>query len=117
MLPYRPFHTACLVAVARKTEDAGTLAHLYQTKGFEFLSEMLTSKPSLNEDSNNPFRAEARSLMGFEEAEEDFVQILSFTPDLLVEDFEEDKLGLLRLSFNLNPAMVAKVVAWKRSRW
>lgn len=123
MLPHRPFRTACLVAVVKNTKDTGTLFHLYETEGAEFLSGMLNGKRSSNADpdsmtdSNNPSRAEARRLMGFEEADEDFVRVLSFTPDLLVQDFDEDKLGLLRLSFNLNPAMVAKVVAWKRSNW
>lgn len=123
MLPHRPFHTACLVAVARKTEDTGTLARLYETKGAEFLSDILNGQRSSNGDLgstmafNDSLRAEARRLMGFEEADEDFVQVLSFTPHLSVQDFDEDKLGLLRLSFNLNPAMVAKVISWKRSRW
>lgn len=123
MMPRRPFHTACLVAVAKKSNEAGTLANLYETKGAKFLSDMLTDKrssdgdPGSMTDANNSFRAEARRLMGFEESDEAFVRVLGFAPDLLVEDFDEDKLMLLRHSFNLNPAMVARVVAWDRARW
>ncbi|CAM9628063.1 unnamed protein product [Ectocarpus sp. 12 AP-2014] len=118
-----PFHTACLVAVAKKSKDTGTLANLYETKGAKFLSDMLTDKrssdgdPASITDANTSFRAEARRLMGFEESDEAFVRVLGFAPDLLVEDFDEDKLMLLRHSFNLNPAMVARVVAWDRARW
>lgn len=109
--------------MARKTKGVGTLANLYETKGADFLSDMLNGKRSSDGDTdsmtdfNNTLRAEARRLMGFEEADEDFVRILGFTPDLMIEDLDEDKLGLLRLSFNLNPATVARVDAWKRSRW
>lgn len=68
-------------------------------------------------DANDSLRAEARRLMGFEEADGDFVEVLGFGPKLLVQDLDEDQLALLRLSFNLNPAMVARVVGWKRSSW
>lgn len=123
MLPRRPFHTACLVAVAKKTKIRDTLANVYLTEGAEFLSATLNGNGSTTgdtdskADANISFRDEARRLMGFEEADEQFVRILKLNPPLKVEDFDEDKLMLLRLSFNLNPAMVARVVAWERARW
>ena len=52
-----------------------------------------------------------------DEEYEGFSQLLDSYPKLSVADFEEDKLGLLRLSINLNPAMVAKVTSWSRSKY
>eukprot|EP00903_Cladosiphon_okamuranus_P022759 g20951.t1 len=104
-----PFHTACLVAVARTThKNKETLENMYMDMGAKFLRETLDS---------DRVGTEARRLMGFEEADDEFLRILSLPPQLLVEDFHEDRLMLLRLSFNLNPATVARVMRWKRSHW
>lgn len=65
--------------------------------------------------SNSYSLAAARRLLGMDESDMSFSKVLDREPHILVEDFDEDKLGLLRLSFNLNPAMVTKVMAWNRS--
>lgn len=59
----------------------------------------------------------ARKLLGMDESDYTMLRVLQSTPPLLLEDFDEDKLGLVGLSFNLNPALVAKVAAWTRSCW
>lgn len=122
--PLRPFHTACLLAVVRDQPVTVRLADLFDDAGTKFIDSVLNGKRSTNPpgesvmDSNNFSRATAgRRLMGMDEADEGFLQVLGSNPPLLVEDFDEDKLGLLRLSFNLNPAMVATVTAWRRALW
>lgn len=52
-----------------------------------------------------------------DESEHTFGRILDSTPEIMLCDFQEDGLGIPSLSFNLNPAVVAKVSAWLRLRW
>lgn len=59
----------------------------------------------------------ARRLLGMDESDDTILRILKSAPPLLLEDFDEDKLGLVGLSFNLNPALVAKISSWTRSCW
>lgn len=59
----------------------------------------------------------AHRLMGMDGEYADFCQLLKSKPYLVVEDFDERQLGLLRLSINLSPAMVARVTSWGRSRF
>lgn len=78
-----------------------------------------TSRPAENSTTASDGYAwsAARRLLGMEEADDKFITIVCLEPELKVEDFDEDKLGLMTLSFNLNPAMVARVSAWRRSSW
>ena len=59
----------------------------------------------------------ARRLMGMDEDYAGFFYLLDSEPKLIVGDFDEAKLGLLRLSINLNPAMVSRVTSWSRSKY
>lgn len=104
---------------------------MYKDKGAEVIQTMVNGKKSSGTPSNlgtldvageetaaysNSYSlAAARRLLGMDESDMKFGTVVSCKPDILVEDFEEEKLGLRRLSFNLNPAMVAKVMAWQRS--
>lgn len=124
ILPLRPFHTACLLAVIREKSVELKLAEVFDNDGTKFIDHILTGKRSTDPagesmmDSNSFSRATAgRRLMGMDEADDGFLRVLGSDPPLLVEDFHEDKLGLLRLTFNLNPAMVATVTAWQRAQW
>lgn len=130
----RPFHTACLAAIIPREEGERqqkrhtTLRALFSDEGEEFLSKIFGGKSSSgnatgaagNESStdfDSSSRIAARRLIGMDEEYEGFSQLLDSHPKLSVADFEEDKLGLLRLSINLNPAMVAKVTSWSRSKY
>ena len=94
---------------------------MFSKYGKDFLANIFEGKPLSDRnggghiDSNAP--AGARRLMGMDEDYESFIQLLSSEPKIVVGDFDEDKLGLLRLSINLNPAMVAKVTSWSRSKY
>ncbi|CAM9597767.1 unnamed protein product [Scytosiphon promiscuus] len=119
-----PFHTACLLAVIRGRPGELKLVDVFNAAGTEFIDGVLSGTLSTDRtaestpDSTSFSRAAAgRRLMGMDEADDGFLRVLRSDPPLLIEDFHEDKLGLLRLSFNLNPAMVATVTAWQRAQW
>lgn len=134
LLP-RPFHTACLAAVIQRDERdrqwaaQTTLQSLFTNEGEKFLSKIFGSKDfspgnangQLGQESSMDFssysRVAARRLMGMDEEYTGFFRLLSLKPNLVVADFDEDKLGLLRLSINLNPAMVARVTSSGRSKY
>ena len=132
----RPFHTACLAAIIQREEidqdqrrhTTTTLQALFNDKGEEFLSKIFGGKDSSGNatdavrngsyvDFDSSSRITARRLIGMDEEYEGFSQLLGSQPTLTVADFEEDGLGLLRLSINLNPAMVARVTTWCRSKY
>ena len=130
----RPFHTACLAAILPRKENGQdqkghtTLRALFSDEGEKFLSKIFGGKSSSGNatgeaggesstDFDSSSRIAARRLIGMDEEYEGFSQLLDSYPKLSVADFEEDKLGLLRLSINLNPAMVAKVTSWSRSKY
>lgn len=60
-------------------------------------------------DFTSDSRVAAHRLMGMDEECTGFFRLLKSRLLLEVGDLDEDKLGLLRLSINLNPAMVARV--------
>ena len=43
-----------------------------------------------------------------------FFYLLDSETKFIVEDFDEGKDGLWRLSINLNPSIVARVTSWSR---
>lgn len=132
---------ACVIGCIDSSDGSDTLAYVYDTKGAEVIQTMVNGKKSndtpsgldhrhLSRTAVAPFDvdgeepaaysnsyslAAARRFLGMDESDIKFTTVLRCKPDILVEDFDEEKLGLLRLSFNLNPAMVAKVMAWNRS--
>lgn len=59
----------------------------------------------------------ARRHLSMDESDEGILKFLTAKPQLRVQDFQEQNLGLLRLSFNLNPAMMASVSSWTRANW
>lgn len=61
--------------------------------------------------SRKSWTAAARRHLDMDESDEGILRFLDSTPQLRVQDFHEQDLGLLRLSFNLNPAMVTSVNA------
>lgn len=67
--------------------------------------------------SNSYTLLAARRLLGMDESDDEILRILASAPRLVVEDFADDKLGFVGLSFNLSPALVARVAAWTRSCW
>ena len=132
----RSFHTACLVAVIsrekgdhrRLQKPTTTLESLFDKEGNAFLLKIFEGNDSSGNAAEQPggessadftsySRAAARRLMGMDEEYTGFIQLLSSEPKLVVADFDEDNLGLLRLSINLNPAMVARVISWSRSKY
>lgn len=96
-------------------DDAG-IKFMFRTLYGRKSSDSAESRDSIT-DYNSSSRAAAGRLMGMDEAAGGFARVLGSDPKLLVEDLDEGKLGLLRLSFNFNPAMVARVTAWNRSQW
>lgn len=58
-----------------------------------------------------------RRHLSMDESGEGIIRFLEAMPQLQVQDFHEHNLGLLRFSFNLNPAMMASVSSWTRSNW
>ena len=74
---------------------------MFSKYGKDFLANIFEGRPLSDRnggghiDSNAP--AGARRLMGMDEDYESFIQLLSSEPKIVVGDFDEDKLGLLRL--------------------
>lgn len=141
---FRPFRTACLVGSAKlasesKDEDYGDrsapLEIVYREKSSKVIKTMLevardqgeksregnkeAKETSGESRSGGISRAAARRLLGMDESDQAFLRVLQAKPILSVGDFMEGpgNLGLLRFSFNLNPAMVATVSAWARSEF
>lgn len=85
------------------------------------MKKMLNGKEKVDDEApSGAFsRSAARRLLGMDESDQAFLRLLQATPLLCVGDFVErpDNPGLLRFSFNLNPAMVATVGAWVRSEF
>ncbi|CAN0036756.1 unnamed protein product [Laminaria digitata] len=81
---------------------------------------LVDAKDPGDESGNGGYsRSAALRLLGMDESHEAFLRVLDAETKLLVGDFMEGQghLGLLRFSFNLNPAMVATVTAWTRSEF
>lgn len=134
-LIYRPFRTACLIgstnlAIINKDnhveEELGKentpLVIVYREKTSKVIKTMLEDvrKPGDESHSGGYYsRSAARRLLGMDESDEAFLRVLEAKPMLSVGDFMEGEghVGLLRFSFNLNPAMVATVSAWTRSEY
>lgn len=77
-----------------------------------------STRKGYGDNSNASYsQVTAHKLLGMDGEYEDFCQLLKSKPYLVVKDFDERHLGLLRLSINLNPAMVARVTSWGRSRF
>lgn len=85
------------------------------------MKTMLNEKQQVDDEptSGGFSRSAARRLLGMDESDQAFLRLLQAKPLLCVGDFMErlDNPGLLRFSFNLNPAMVATVGAWVRSEF
>ena len=131
----RPFHTACLAAVILRDEQKGqkrpqTAVQSVFSKDVEefiasiFESKLLTARNDGGQSEDESMKmfvgyapTGARRLMGMDEDYAGFIHFLDSEPKLTVGDFGEAKLGLLRLSINLNPTMVAKVTSWTRSKY
>ena len=119
----RPFHTACLAAVIPKDEKEldrqakTTVQSVFDQEGENILRSIIKGNMSSDNEISSHASTGARRLMGMDEAYAGFFHILASEPKLVVGDFDERKLGLLRLSINLNPAMVARVTSWIRSKY
>lgn len=61
--------------------------------------------------------AESARMLRMDESEHAFIQLLGSAPLITLDDFREDSLAISSHSFNLSPAVVAKVTAWLRLRW
>ena len=101
------------------TQPQTTVQSVFSEHGEAFIAGMFAGHPG--DESMKTFGsyapAGARRLMGMDEDYAGFFHLLDSEPTLIIGDFDEGKLGLLRLSINLNPAMVAKVTSWSRSKY
>lgn len=88
-------------------------------RGDHLNSQSEAKLPSGGQDVGSSSHAwtAARRHLSMDESDEGIIRFLESAPQLRVQDFLEKNLGLLRLSFNLNPAMVASVSSWTRANW
>ncbi|CAM9288617.1 unnamed protein product [Ectocarpus sp. 8 AP-2014] len=125
-----PFRTACLVGSAKLAidtreehlgDESAPLEYVYMENTSKVMKTMLNEKQQVDDEptSGGFSRSAARRLLGMDESDQAFLRLLQAKPLLCVGDFMErlDNPGLLRFSFNLNPAMVATVGAWVRSEF
>lgn len=113
------------MAIDTREEDLGDksapLQFVYMERTSKVMKTMLNETQKVDDEprSGGFSRSEVRRLLGMDESDQAFLRVLQATPLLCVGDFMEgqDCLGLLRFSFNLNPAMVATVGAWVRSEF
>lgn len=102
-------------------DESAPLAFVYTESTSRVMKTLLNGKHEADDEprSGGFSRSAARRLLGMDESDQAFLQLLRATPLLCVGDFMErpDNVGLLRFSFNLNPAMVATVGAWVRSEF
>lgn len=116
---HRQFRTACLLGCINIELQRVEQHHTAKTAE-KIYTEVAARYITLMADVDDTHSStETARLLRNDESEQTFVRLLGSTPPLMLADFREDEegLGISRLSFNINPAVVAKGTAWLRLQW